>query len=135
MVLCRFHHQTPGHDQGFLVGQSDVLSGPDRLHGRHQANSADNGGHHHIGISKRCHPAVPGITPKNLSLKITGQHVSKGTCKLLVSNGNAGRRKFPHLLGQQGDIFPCGQADNSEPIRIGPDNGQDISANGTGGSQ
>ena len=135
MLLHGFHNQAPRHNQGFLVGQTNILTGPNRLHGREQADGTDNGRHNHIGIRKRRHPAVAGITTNNFPLIAPGKHLCKRCNKLFVGNRNAKRRKFPHLLRQQRNIFAGGQADNPEPIRICPDNGQDIFPNGAGRPQ
>ena len=42
----------PGHDQGFLIGQRDVLFRVQRLHGRFQTGKAHHGSNHGIHAIK-----------------------------------------------------------------------------------
>src|SRR3990172_9903657 len=45
-----FHYEGPGHDEGFLVGQGDVLAGPYGLKGGHKPGGAGYGRDDGVGL-------------------------------------------------------------------------------------
>ena len=140
-LQLRQHHRAGG-DQGFLVGQGQILAGADRRQGGQQAGAADDAGHHQIGAgpggggaeaigaaqqfgqARRAGGRLQGLQP----LAQLGNAIG-------IGQGNGFGRVAADLLDQQIEVVAGRECHHPEAIGKLLDDLQGLGADRAGGAE
>ena len=137
----RQHHRASG-DQGFLVGQGQILAGAHRSQGGQQAGATDDPGHHQIGAGPgRRHADAVGAAQDfgQLGRALAGlEGVEPGLQaghQLGIGQGHHLGGVALNLLNQEVEVAPCREGHHLEAIGEILHDLEGLGADRTGGSQ
>ena len=101
VLLRQLTNQFAGHNERFLVGQTDLLTGLDGTDGWLQASETDHGREHHVNgfsLNNLAQGIAAGI---DFNVGFVAEECLQGLVVCVVGNNHSGWMKFLGLLGQQ----------------------------------
>ncbi len=134
MLSGQRHNDLPCRNQGFLIGQGNVLSRLNGGNGGANPHHAHNGCHQNLRFRLYGHPKQTLHAKDNLQRQIR-RHDSQLLCLLLCSHTHQGGMKLPNLLFQKTDVFSGGQGRNLKVLPMLPHHIQGLGADGAGRAQ
>ena len=140
-LKLRQHHRS-GRNQGLLVGQGQVLAGPNRREGGQQAGATDDAGDHQIGRGPGGGGAEALGAAQQLGqggravLGIEGQQaLPQGRDQVAIGQGHHLRTVALDLVNQQVEVAAGGEGHHAEAIGKVLDDLQGLGADRARGSQ
>ncbi len=130
----RRHHQLPGHHQGFLVGQGDILARLDRGQGGGEAGRSDNGRNHQFRFGQGGHQFIAFPADQHPVAPARRQALDEIAGHILGHRDQQGMKGLD-LVAQQLDVVARRHPHDPEAAGILAHHVEDVAADGAGGTE